>query len=71
MLSAADEERRANFIGLTLPFDLIRPFTERSDPFVIEPEEYAEFVAHVPFQQEPHTLPSHRSWSTGAGARSP
>ena len=24
---AADEERRANFIGLTPPFDLIRPFT--------------------------------------------
>ena len=41
---------------LDAALDLIRPFTERSDPFVIEPEEYAEFVAHVPFQQEPHTF---------------
>jgi diguanylate cyclase (GGDEF)-like protein len=52
----ADDDHRPNVLGLVLPFELVRPFTERDEPFVIEPAEYAQFMAHVSPEQELRTF---------------
>jgi diguanylate cyclase (GGDEF)-like protein/putative nucleotidyltransferase with HDIG domain len=38
-------------VGVPLPFSLVRPFTTREDPFVIEPADYAEFLRLLPGEE--------------------
>jgi putative nucleotidyltransferase with HDIG domain len=38
-------------VGVPLPFSLVRPFTNREDPFVIEPADYAEFLRLLPGEE--------------------
>jgi diguanylate cyclase (GGDEF)-like protein/putative nucleotidyltransferase with HDIG domain len=46
--AAQSDPEGLDLVGVPLPFSLVRPFTTREDPFVIEPAEYSEFLSLVP-----------------------
>jgi diguanylate cyclase (GGDEF)-like protein len=46
--TAPDRPDGPDLVGVPLPFALVRPFTRREDPFVIEPDEYGEFLKLLP-----------------------
>jgi diguanylate cyclase (GGDEF)-like protein/putative nucleotidyltransferase with HDIG domain len=49
--SSSEEADGPKLVGVPLPFDLVRPFTAREEPFVIEPAEYVDIASLMPGQE--------------------